>query len=198
MIENAAEGRKIDTQRMAQMKVDAASQGKNRFLNLCRKIDTDESGSISLEEVEVAAIEVPEFRDVLKVMDIDDKDIACVFALLDEDRSGTVEYEEFAEQLWKMKSQEQQTTLMILKYYILQTWQKISAETSKLQEAYIAQTEGLNAKVLHLLGEVGDNVSSLRSSEVQKEQGDTERRRFMMLHSSSSIHDENAVERRSH
>eukprot|EP00746_Dinoflagellata_sp_MGD_P127368 gnl/MRDRNA2_/MRDRNA2_61960_c0_seq2.p1 gnl/MRDRNA2_/MRDRNA2_61960_c0~~gnl/MRDRNA2_/MRDRNA2_61960_c0_seq2.p1 ORF type:complete len:565 (+),score=127.88 gnl/MRDRNA2_/MRDRNA2_61960_c0_seq2:249-1697(+) len=160
MIENAAEGRRSDYERMAKTKEEAKQQGKARFLNLCRKIDTDDSGSISLEEVEVAAIEVPEFRDVLRVMDIETNDIHCVFALLDEDRSGQVEYEEFAEQLWKMKSQEQHTTLMILKYYILQLWEKVKSETSRLQDAYIRETETHSEKTNVFFGEVKERVDT--------------------------------------
>merc|ERR1711904_549224 len=98
--------------------------------------------------------------DVLKAMDITDKDMECVFAIIDEDHSGTVEYEEFAEQLWKMKSQEQQTTLMILKYYILQTWQKITNETSKLQDAFIFQSKHHQEVVISMCDQMKQRIDA--------------------------------------
>jgi len=62
------------------------------------------------------------------------EDIDCVFHILDADHSGDVSHEEFAQQLWKMKSQETRTLLMFVKYYVLQTWKKLNAQMNELQQ----------------------------------------------------------------
>merc|ERR1719281_2040639 len=101
-------------------------------------MDTDSSGRITMSELRRAssggAEGVPEFTDLLKVMDIGGEDIECVFAILDKDGSGDVDYQEFVDEIWKMKEQENRTTMMLVKYYVLQIWQKFLKQTEKLQD----------------------------------------------------------------
>jgi hypothetical protein len=88
------------------------------LMNVCGALDTDGSKTLSLQELQEGWNENDDFQTTMQAMDIGEEDIAAVFNILDSDQSGTVQYEEFVEQLWKMKSTDQQTMLIFIKYYV--------------------------------------------------------------------------------
>ena len=47
------------------------------------RIDEDESGALSLEELRDGAGKVQEFRQYLRVLHVDDNDLAEIFAMID-------------------------------------------------------------------------------------------------------------------
>lgn len=128
MCENAAAGRIADTSMMATIREEEKQTAKKRMVKLCEEIDKDQSGNISLAELQEASKDLPDFANLLRVMDIEPDDIECVFSILDEDRSGEVSYHEFAEQLWRMKMQEAHTAMMLTKYYVLQIYTKLQVD----------------------------------------------------------------------
>merc|ERR1712100_5826 len=101
-------------------------QAREKMYNMCASLDDDGSGSITLEELEQGFQTNPEFALALSVMDIRGEDMAVVFAILDEDLSGSVTYDEFVDQLYKMKSQDSHTMLLFIKGYVNQLRQKLS------------------------------------------------------------------------
>merc|ERR1719356_1509265 len=58
-------------------------------------------------------------------MDIQENDLQVVFSIMDSDRSGSLSYDEFVDQLHKMKSEDQQTMLAFLKYYVMEIREQI-------------------------------------------------------------------------
>merc|ERR1719265_2154152 len=105
MVENAAQGREAETHYIALEKEAQKDRARSCFTQMCKRLDTNGNGQISLEEMTSAVDELAEFRDLLLIMDVGPEDIEVVFHILDQDKSGGVGYEEFSDQLWKMKSQ---------------------------------------------------------------------------------------------
>jgi Ca2+-binding EF-hand superfamily protein len=89
---------------------------KERLLEYCKQMDTNCNGSICMEELLIGVKDCQEFCDALTTLGIGQEDLAMVFNVLDDDLSGEVEYKEFVEQLYRLKSNPIQLAL----FYITQ------------------------------------------------------------------------------
>merc|ERR1711985_115771 len=98
--------------------------------------------------------QVSEFKELLTIMDIGSEDIDCVFHILDEDGSGGVSPEEFSSQLWKMRSQENRTILMFIKYYVVHIWNKVGC-TNEIVEKDLNEA---SMQIKHNLKDLADQV----------------------------------------
>ncbi|CAE8583965.1 unnamed protein product [Polarella glacialis] len=95
-----------------------------KFLKkLFTRIDEDDSGEVDLEELLNGARRIPEFRQRLRVMDIDEADLRQMFDMLDGDGSGTIDSSEFIGALsrWLHDSK---TAARFIKYNVMQALQQ--------------------------------------------------------------------------
>lgn len=134
IVDNAAVGRAADHHYLAHEKEIQKRKAQQCLNKICRRIDVNQNGSISLLELKSAAERVPEFGQLMKIMDIAIEDMECVFGILDKDGSGDVSYEEFTHQLWKMRSQEDKTLLMFVKFYVIQIWHNVQSQLDMMQK----------------------------------------------------------------
>lgn len=93
---------------------------KKAISRMCARMDVDRSGTLSLEELLAGFDSSVEFRNVLNVLDVEKDDMECVFHIMDNDGSGDVSYEEFVNNLYRMKSQNSRTLLVFIKFYVLE------------------------------------------------------------------------------
>eukprot|EP00927_Polykrikos_kofoidii_P037279 TRINITY_DN31403_c0_g1_i1.p1 TRINITY_DN31403_c0_g1~~TRINITY_DN31403_c0_g1_i1.p1 ORF type:complete len:859 (+),score=116.74 TRINITY_DN31403_c0_g1_i1:35-2611(+) len=78
-------------------------------------IDVDGGGSLTLDEMIAAYDAVPEFRDMLNLLDIHRTDIPMLFEVLDYDDSGDVTYSEFVERFHHLRFLNDHTMLVFTK-----------------------------------------------------------------------------------
>ncbi|CAK9048445.1 unnamed protein product [Durusdinium trenchii] len=98
------------TQRQAQFE-----GAKKNLLSLCEALDEDRSGFISLDELLSGYDRLPEFQEQMRLMDVEREDMQSLFRVLDEDGSGDIAYQEFVEQVVKMRSQDTTLSLLFLR-----------------------------------------------------------------------------------
>eukprot|EP00928_Gymnodinium_smaydae_P040324 TRINITY_DN27359_c0_g2_i1.p1 TRINITY_DN27359_c0_g2~~TRINITY_DN27359_c0_g2_i1.p1 ORF type:complete len:630 (-),score=149.68 TRINITY_DN27359_c0_g2_i1:211-2049(-) len=120
IVDAAESARSDDVDYQLQTKKKEQTEAKEKLLDVCAQMDIDQGGSLSIQELYQGFEENQEFMQQLHLMDIGKEDLAVVFAIMDQDKSGTLDYHEFVDQLYKMKSQDQQTILTFLKYYVLE------------------------------------------------------------------------------
>merc|ERR1719409_1016195 len=84
-------------------------------------------------------------------MDIGEEDIVAVYNILDSDNSGTVMYQEFVEQLWKMKSTDQQTMLIFIKYYVTDIRLKQAHFIKGLEQQLLQDYKSIRAMLTSML-----------------------------------------------
>eukprot|EP00429_Kryptoperidinium_foliaceum_P082262 CAMPEP_0176231378 /NCGR_PEP_ID=MMETSP0121_2-20121125/24771_1 /TAXON_ID=160619 /ORGANISM="Kryptoperidinium foliaceum, Strain CCMP 1326" /LENGTH=322 /DNA_ID=CAMNT_0017570725 /DNA_START=98 /DNA_END=1063 /DNA_ORIENTATION=+ len=89
------------------------------FKAICRELDKDKSGSLTVEELNNGFDNNAQFRQIMTLMQIDRDDFEAVFNILDKDGSGDIDYDEFITELYKMKSHDQHTMLVFMRYYLL-------------------------------------------------------------------------------
>eukprot|EP00929_Paragymnodinium_shiwhaense_P117453 TRINITY_DN8805_c0_g1_i1.p1 TRINITY_DN8805_c0_g1~~TRINITY_DN8805_c0_g1_i1.p1 ORF type:complete len:727 (+),score=117.94 TRINITY_DN8805_c0_g1_i1:67-2247(+) len=118
VVDSFADLRKLDIDSLA-TEIDVSE--KEEKAALCRifeKIDTDNSGLVTFEELADGAMRVKEFQDWLRVMDIDGSDLARLFLIIDSDDSGEVDLTEFMDALYRMRNAESKTTTKLVKHIV--------------------------------------------------------------------------------
>jgi len=106
IVERAAEAREKDTKSRVQDKERAELKLRKEFVRLCERMDEDNSGDLSMEELNEGWEANETFRNILKSFDIDKSEIESLFGILDEDNSGDVSYKEFSEALGKYRTRD--------------------------------------------------------------------------------------------
>merc|ERR1712151_1285653 len=85
---------------------------KQQTLKICQAMDADKSGFFAIDELNDGYDHVEGFAAILSTLDINKEDLACMFLIMDEDRSGSVSYEEFVNKLYRIKNQAAETALV--------------------------------------------------------------------------------------
>jgi len=86
------------------MKQKILLEQKIKLLRLCSDMDKDSSGSVSLDELNVAYDESAEFRSVMLSLEVQREELKQMFTLLDADGGGEVDYKEFVDQLYTLST----------------------------------------------------------------------------------------------
>lgn len=108
-------------------------QEKKALYKIFEKIDADNSGELSYEELEIGAKRIPEFRHRLRVMDIDKSDLKHLFQMIDQDGSGEIDPEEFIETLYRVKNTESKTATKFIKHYVMNILPQIQSKQMNLE-----------------------------------------------------------------
>merc|ERR1719498_237242 len=113
-------------------------------------MDADASGVMTQQELINGYRNNHDFRLAMKAMDIEEEDMNHVFRMLDEDQSGTVRYDEFAEQIWKMKSTDDHTLLLFLKFGLYEIKLQIDKEMIILKQemAILKESHGNHSELV--------------------------------------------------
>jgi voltage-gated sodium channel len=117
IVESAMRVSQDDARMVALERNNYYKQRMNHLIDICREIDTDDSGTLQLEELLEALESHEAFRAELRAMDITKSDMSVIFNMLDSDGSGDVDYTEVAEGLHRMKSHDAHTMLVFIQHY---------------------------------------------------------------------------------
>lgn len=148
LVDTFAEGRAKDLLRRAQELDMEEVQEKAILSKIFHKMDRDKSGSVSIPELEEGARRVEDFRNWLRVMDIDARDLKQLFVMVDEDNSGEIDQREFVEAMYRMRNAETKTTTKFVKYIVM----KMELEMRKVNQEMGRLDRGLH----RLLKQVGE------------------------------------------
>lgn len=160
VIDSAAMARKESDHQLVKIKDEEYKRMSQELLKVCEDLDKDGSGSLSLKELMNGYRSSVQFRDCMAMLDITQEDMSTVFQILDEDRSGDVRYEEFVQQLYKMKANDSHTLLVFIRYYVTEIRMKINEEL-RLMKSLFAMEDRRSKTVASLLnGSTGDTGSA--------------------------------------
>jgi len=118
IVDRAAQARQEDKRFVLQERAEEIETAKRELKALCVRLDSDGNGTLSKEELLDGFDNQPEFKDAMRLMDVQREDLTSLFTILDEDGSGDVAYNEFVDQLHKMKSQDVQMILVFIWSYL--------------------------------------------------------------------------------
>jgi len=116
IVDSACEARQEDTKRILADKEKSIKDASVRLMQMCEDMDIDKDGCLSDEEIRNGYETNAEFSDLMKLMDVAESDLAVVMEIMDSDKDGKISYEEFCSQLYKMKTQDQHTVMVLTKH----------------------------------------------------------------------------------
>eukprot|EP00929_Paragymnodinium_shiwhaense_P033584 TRINITY_DN18411_c0_g4_i1.p1 TRINITY_DN18411_c0_g4~~TRINITY_DN18411_c0_g4_i1.p1 ORF type:complete len:741 (+),score=188.75 TRINITY_DN18411_c0_g4_i1:158-2380(+) len=153
VVDSFADLRRLDVNALVH-DIDAEEKQEKEILaKIFVKIDADGSGAISYTELADGARRVDEFRNWLRVMDIDASDLERLFSIIDEDCSGEVDLEEFIDALYRMKNAESRTATKFVKHMV---------ETMDRKADDLAQKVGILSQLLEKLESLEMQMERMR------------------------------------
>eukprot|EP00747_Dinoflagellata_sp_TGD_P138643 gnl/TRDRNA2_/TRDRNA2_175800_c3_seq31.p1 gnl/TRDRNA2_/TRDRNA2_175800_c3~~gnl/TRDRNA2_/TRDRNA2_175800_c3_seq31.p1 ORF type:complete len:584 (+),score=76.87 gnl/TRDRNA2_/TRDRNA2_175800_c3_seq31:255-1754(+) len=143
IVDTAQQARAEDTQFILQERDRAFQEAKERLAKLCRQMDVNDDGTLSLDEL-MGGFKIPEFEHAMKLMDVRQEDMSTLWNIMDEDGSGDVSYDEFVEQLHKMKCQDDHMMLVFIKSHVKDMQSRIKEKFEALDEKAASWDASLN------------------------------------------------------
>lgn len=162
IVERATEARENDVaQKLKQ--VDAQRE-KDMFAlaRMCREIDEDGSGSLSLEEMLEGCDTIEEFRKMMFTMDLRREDVETLFHVLDVDRSGEVSYLEFCQLLDSCTRRDPAMLQSIIKYSVMEVRNMVRDEVIATLNQH---SQMLEEQLMLLGGKAGVNTSGVKAND---------------------------------
>lgn len=151
---------------MDQEKMLSQQDMAGKLIQICREMDSDNSGELTKQELVEGFDNSEEFRATLLDLDIAREDLEIVWIILDSDKSGDVSYTEFIAQLLGMKSSDSQFMLAYIKYYITIIREKMGEQMEDLKKDVATEirmqkdnADVESKKLDEILGHVGNSLS---------------------------------------
>lgn len=145
IVDRAAAARENDEELMYTEKQEKLDASYTRLRALFNRMDGDGGGTLDLEELQESYNTHAEFREILDLMDIQERDLELVFNILDKNGDEEVSYTEFVEQLHEMKTFNAHTLLVYIKHYaesmceaVRDLRDQVDSQDKKLTDLHIA------------------------------------------------------------
>jgi len=109
---------------------------KKQMVTICAQLDRDGGGFLTKDELIGGACHSVEFANLLKLMDLSMDELGALFEILDTDRSGSISYSEFVEQLHRMKNGDSHTLLMLIKHDVMKVHDDLKLQLKTIEENF--------------------------------------------------------------
>jgi len=118
VVDNSAEMRQKDTHSAVKDLDYEELQERKHLRRIFEQIDKSGTGFMTLSELCQGAVEIPEFRHWLVVLDVDSGDLLQLFRFVDKANVGQVASAEFIEALYRLKHTESKTAMRFVKHIV--------------------------------------------------------------------------------
>lgn len=154
VVDSANQARADNVEFMNEQKAQERKKAEAHMMVICEEMDSDGGGTLTKQELLSGYDHNKEFRAAMDEMDIELKEMEVVWAILDEDNSGTIDYTEFTEQLFKMKSKDSHTMLVFIKHYIQEIRTRVNQEMTLIKTDICEQMVLMNRAQVDLLNKL--------------------------------------------
>mmetsp|Transcript_7876 Transcript_7876/g.18829 ORF Transcript_7876/g.18829 Transcript_7876/m.18829 type:complete len:672 (+) Transcript_7876:71-2086(+) len=142
IVERARQAHEEEQRQNLNEQVKKRRDAEKRLLDMCKAIDVDQDGILTLEELMDAYVENEDFRKTLTLLEIDETDLLCLFDLMDADRSGDLTYEEMISCIHKSETNDLKRQMMMVKLQVQDIWLRIRDTFLTQQEDIIREFKG--------------------------------------------------------
>uniref|UniRef100_A0A7S1Q583 EF-hand domain-containing protein n=1 Tax=Alexandrium catenella TaxID=2925 RepID=A0A7S1Q583_ALECA len=168
IVDAAMRASKENDDRVTQNKAEEYEKARKKFTRMCEELDTDGSGDLTWQEFAAGLYWHEEFHDALASLDVTEGDMSLVFSILDTASTGTVKYEDFATELFKMKQHDTRTMLIFIKHYVTEIKRSLEQQIASTKSAITGQIRASeSAHIAPHMVEVAPD--SRRTSRVSRE-----------------------------
>jgi len=159
VIVNAAETARAANQEVQfRKKIHEIDETKHKLKHLCKELDTNSDGRISLDEFLEGLDSNEDLRRAMAGLDVQRQDAEIMFYLMDEDKSGDVDFHEFVGTLVATMHESMTTKLLFLKASIHQIYRDVTMQTQLLEDDVAPMVK--TKKVAEVVKSVQDEASS--------------------------------------
>eukprot|EP00747_Dinoflagellata_sp_TGD_P067309 gnl/TRDRNA2_/TRDRNA2_155212_c1_seq1.p1 gnl/TRDRNA2_/TRDRNA2_155212_c1~~gnl/TRDRNA2_/TRDRNA2_155212_c1_seq1.p1 ORF type:complete len:396 (+),score=75.21 gnl/TRDRNA2_/TRDRNA2_155212_c1_seq1:106-1188(+) len=141
IVDRAQQIREDDMHLKLTEKCEQFKAARTELMKYCQQMDTDKSGELTLEEFLNGYKEFPDFASHMELMDIRFDDMCMVFDLVDSDKTGSVSYDEFVDELYSMKTTSERTMFNFIRYHLNEIRRDLKVELTLMQEGHARQHE---------------------------------------------------------
>mmetsp|Transcript_61201 Transcript_61201/g.145812 ORF Transcript_61201/g.145812 Transcript_61201/m.145812 type:complete len:625 (+) Transcript_61201:83-1957(+) len=146
IVERARQAHEEEQRQNLNEQVKKRRDAEKRLLDMCKAIDVDQDGILTLEELMDAYVENEDFRKTLTLLEIDETDLLCLFDLMDADRSGDLTYEEMISCIHKSETNDLKRQMMMVKLQVQDIWLRVRDHLNDAQENIINSVKGETRK----------------------------------------------------
>jgi len=139
--DSSQQARQMTEGELAKEKEKSYAKARKRLAEICKDLDADQNGKLSLEELQGGMANNPEFSDVLCVLDIKEEDMPIIFGVMDHDGVGEVGYEDFVRELWKMQTNDVQSMVIHIRFYVNQIRTQLMERLASITEHILKEEE---------------------------------------------------------
>jgi len=153
IVEKAAESRAKDVQEVSRRRTEMQAVARKELMKICKNIDTDVSGTLSMDELMGAYENSLECRVMLSSLDIQVTDLQAIFEIADNEGKGEVEYQMLIDTIFDLKSGDSSMLLATMRFNMQSSQQKlqeIGAQMQKLatqSDVFLRQIARLDTKI---------------------------------------------------
>lgn len=196
IVERARQAHEEEQRQNLNEQVKKRRDAEKRLLDMCKAIDVDQDGILTLEELMDAYVENEDFRKTLTLLEIDETDLLCLFDLMDADRSGDLTYEEMISCIHKSETNDLKRQMMMVKLQVQDIWLRIRDTFLTQQEDIIREFKGemtkpslFDSRTYLIRKLTGENATSLmrRTRTVQSRLSEAYERAQSMRQASSTL-----------
>merc|ERR1712039_695276 len=90
IVDRANQAHQDDERYLQRQRQHDFARARIRLLELCRSLDQDKAGSLSIDEIRKGFESSADFADSMRLMDVRQDDVGILFEIMDEDGSGDV------------------------------------------------------------------------------------------------------------
>jgi len=152
IVDRAAKARQDDLAFEVQVKQEEFEKSKDDLLKMCETMDTDNSGQLTLDELVSGYEKEGDFAQTMLNMDVHKEDMQRLFHVLDQDGSGGVAYQEFIEQLHKMKSQDLQMMLVFLTSHVKDIGDAVTDQMRAIKDSFFTMKSNQETIITRMSG----------------------------------------------
>lgn len=138
IVDTAAQAREADIMHMAKHKEFERAEAWANFASLCERLDENQDGEISLEELRKGIGEIPELGAHLSVLGVEEDDLQMVFDILDLNQDGRITHQEFIRQLYKIHTYELRSAHCFMKHYVEDIRKHVKLLWNKSSEGHLS------------------------------------------------------------
>jgi len=177
IVESSISAREDDVASAAKMAEQDQIAAWNSFQQLCKGMDADGSGEITVDEFKEYWRTSEELQNHLTIMGVSEKDMDGLLKLMDTDGNGTLDNDEFIEQFTQMRTLIVKTTIFYLLKYVEsirasmseqgETMENLLEEVTEFKRAF--RSNGATAS--HRLAHRGEGKKSNSKSDEDSDEG---------------------------
>lgn len=120
VVDRQAQAREEDKALQSTMKEEQAKSSYKELVSLFKTMDEDGSGTLTLKELQTSFDDFEDFREMLRCVDITRQDLETIFASMDADEGGVVDYEEFTRELHHLRTLDIRTLMYLTRQHVIE------------------------------------------------------------------------------